>query len=56
MQNSGDDLQQRAFAASVLSDDTERFAAPYFEINLVERPEIAMPRNAIERQQLLQPV
>ena len=56
MQDSGDHLQQRALARSVLSDNAERLAALHLEADVVERPEILVALQTIQRQQLLEAV
>ena len=56
MQDSGDHLQQRALAGSVLADNAERLAALHLEADVVERPEILVALQTIQRQQLLEAV
>src|SRR5262249_44910693 len=44
LQDAGDDLEQRALAASVGADETERFAPLDVEGDVAERPEIGVER------------
>ena len=56
MQNSGDHLQQRAFTGAVFADDAEGLAALYLKADIVQRPKILVKFQAVEREQLFQPV
>ena len=42
MKYARDNLQQRAFARTVLTDDAERFAALNLKADIVERREVVM--------------
>ena len=55
-EDSGDHLQQGALAGAVFADDAEGFAALHLEADVVQRPEILVALQAVERQQFLEPV
>ena len=56
VQNTGHQLQQRAFAGSVLADHAEGLATPDVEAHVVERPEIPVKLQPVECDQLFQAV
>jgi hypothetical protein len=56
LQDARHDLQHGALAGPVFADDAEGFAAPDLAIDIVEGPKIAMALQAVEGQQLLEPV
>ncbi len=49
-------LQQRTFAGAVLADNAEGFAALDLEADVVERPEILVALQTVQRQQFLEAV
>ena len=56
MQNSRDHLQERALAGAVLADDAEGLAALHLEADIVQRPEILVALQTVQRQQFLEAV
>ena len=54
MHDAGHHLQQGALARSVFADNTESFTALDVEIDIAQRPKIAVAIEAIESQQLLE--
>src|ERR1700682_250466 len=56
LENPSDDLQQGALPRPVLAHHTEGLAAPDFEADVAQGPEIFVPLDAPRREQLLQAV
>lgn len=56
LEDSGDDLQESAFAGAILADDTEGFTALHVEGDVAESPEIAVVGDAIEGEEFFEAV
>src|SRR4029077_17619239 len=55
-QRTCEDLQQRALAAAVSSDDSQRLAGAYFQRYAAQCPELAAIGTSAQPQHLLQPI
>jgi hypothetical protein len=54
LRNTRHELEGRALARAILTDDAEHFAAPYGEAQIAQSPELAVKRAAAEEHEFLQ--